>query len=292
MTVRAFTCLLLAALSLALAGLAAPAHAQRPSDQVEYVPIAEVPVAVKVDERLGAKVDLDAPMLDQDGREVTLRAYLGDRPVLLTFNYSSCPGLCSVHLNRLVEALGSGKLLPGVTYRLVTITLAPEETAVRAARTRRQYLDKLASHGAKAVDDRGWTFLVARPGDGSKSVRAIADSVGFGYQKVNGEYAHPATVVALATDGTVTRYVHGLELTGLDLATTVVKAGLAEPATAVGYVLACFHLAPTSPTAVVARQLLRVSALVFVAMLLGIGAFLLARRHRSSPSPGSGVMPS
>lgn len=296
---RASACLLTTSLALAVGlgvGLVRPtvAHAQRPGAQVEYVPNDEIPQGVEVQERLGAKVDLDAPMLDHDGRPQTLRGLMGDKPVLLTFNYSSCPGLCSVHLNRLVEALGNGRLAPGKTFRLVTIVLAPEETAARAGRTRQQYLAKLDHLGAAAVDASGragWTFLVADPAGGEAgagSIRAIADSVGFGYRKVDGQYAHPAAIIAVATDGTVTRYVHGLELTSDDLATTVVKAGMAEPSTAVGYVLACFHLAPRSHNALVARQVLRFVALAFVAALLGIGAFLLTRRHRKP----SGVMPS
>jgi protein SCO1/2 len=270
-------------------GLATEVRAQRPGDQVVYVPENELPAGVVVSERLGARVDLDAPMLDHDGRERTLRGLLGDRPVLLTFNYSACPGLCSVHLNRLTEALAAAKLVPGATYRLVTVGLAPEETAARAARTRRQYVDKLEAAGVKLAADDGWTFLVARPADGAASVRAIADSVGFGYQKVAGQYAHPAAVIALATDGTVTRYVHGVELVGAELATTVVKAGLAEPSTAAGYVLACFHLAPTTHNAQVARQVLRFTALAFVAILIGVGAVVFFTRRARKPS---GVMPS
>lgn len=289
MNARALTCLVTAGL---LFGLVAQAHAQRPSEEVEYVPANELPSGVEVHERVGDKVALDTPMLDQDGHPRTLRELLTDRPVLLTFNYSSCPGLCSVHLNRLVESLASADLAPGGTYRLVTVVLAPEEGAVRTARTRRQYLDKLASAGAAAVTSDGWTFLIARPGDDDRGIRGLADSVGFGYKKVDGQYAHPATVIALATNGTITRYVHGLELTGADLATTVIKAGLAEPGTAVGYVLSCFHLAPRSHNALVARELLRIVAFSFAAVLLGIGVFVFTRRHRSLSSTGSGVMPS
>ncbi len=292
-----WACLLSAGLVLGLSlGHAATAHAQRPGEHVEYVPANELPAGVEVTERLGAEVALDAPMLDHAGRATRLRDLLTDRPVLLTFNYSSCPGMCSVQLNRLVDALAAQRLPPGKTYRLVTVGLAPEETVARVARTRGQYLDKLDHLGAAATAD-GWTFLVARPGDGDASIKALADSVGFGYRKVGGEYAHPAAVIALATNGSVTRYLHGLELTGQDLGTTVVKAGMAEPSTAVGYVLACFHLAPTTSNALVARQALRYVALAFVAGLLGIGVFVLTRRHRKShaaarPPRWPGVMPS
>src|SRR3954464_12394492 len=114
MTARALTLLLSAGLSLALSlplgGLAAPAYAQQPRPDVEYVPDDEIPQGVEVHERLGAKVALDTPMLDQDGQPHTPRACPRGKPVLLTFNYSTCPGLCSVQLNRLVEALGSAHL--------------------------------------------------------------------------------------------------------------------------------------------------------------------------------------
>lgn len=268
--------------------VATSAHAQRPSSAVEYVPANEVPAGVEVREQLGAQAALDTRLIDATtGAELAFRDLLGTRPVLLTFNYSACPGLCSAQLNRLAESLAAGKLVPGTTFRLVTVVLAPDEAPARAARTRGHYLDKLGELGIRPTAD-GWTFLVARPGDGERGIRALADSVGFGYRKVDGEYAHPATIIALASDGTITRYVHGLELTSADLATTVVKAGLAEPSTATGFVLACFHLAPRSHNALVARSVLRVVAASFVAVLLGIGAFLLARRHRKP----SGVTPS
>lgn len=276
-------CLVAAGLVLASLSAPAPAHAQGLSPEVQYVPDNQLPQGVEVHERTGDVVALDVPMLDQDGKPRTLRDLLaGGKPVLLTFNYSACPGLCSVHLNRLVQALGHAHLSPGSNFRLVTVVLAPEETQLRTQRTRKQYLDKLAEDGAKVATDDGWTFLMARPGDGDKGIKAIADSVGFGYRKVQGLYAHPATVVALAASGTITRYVHGIELTGDDLATTIVKAGLAEPSKAAGYVLTCFHIAPRTRNARIAREIMSIVGFLFAALLaLGL-AFYAWRRRKPS----------
>src|SRR5262245_60816026 len=96
---------------------------------------------VNVDEKLGAKVPLDARFRDQDGKVVTLGELLGgELPTILSFNYSDCPMLCNLQLNGLTAVLPAiGDKQPGMTYgdaffrvgtqlRIITIDLEPNES--------------------------------------------------------------------------------------------------------------------------------------------------------------------
>src|SRR5262249_41795323 len=60
---------------------------------------------VGFDQRLDQPVPLDVPLLDESGREVRLRDYLGARPVLLQLAYYHCPMLCPIVLGGLVSSL-------------------------------------------------------------------------------------------------------------------------------------------------------------------------------------------
>lgn len=263
--------LLAAAVVLATAALA---HAERrPPELVTEAPPALA--AVDVEEHLGAHVPLDLAFRDQHGRDVTLGDYVrGDLPVILTFNYSSCPMLCSLQLDGFVDGLGKLSLAAGVQFRIVTIVIEPKEEPARAAQTRTAYLEKLETRRAgyrRHAEAGGWTFLVARDGSDA-AIRRLADTVGIGYRYVpeRAEWAHPAALVFLSPSGIVTRYVHGIQYDHDDLLTSVMLAGTAEPAAAVGFVQRCFHWDPNAGgRSKSAFSLMKFGAVAFGAFVLG-----------------------
>lgn len=236
---------------------------------------------VEVVEKTGAQVPLDAAFRDHTGKDVTLADVVrGDLPVLVTFNYSSCPQLCDLQLGGLVKALAAVRLTPGKQFRIATVILAPAETPERAARTRAHHVEKLKQLGGDVTAD-GWTFLVSRDGKDERAIQAVAAAVGFGYRydARQDEYAHPATVVALAAKGAVTRYVHGIDPVGSDLEQTIIKAGLAEPSASSGFIMSCFHWDPDGRAAW-GRKLMRYGAFSFASVLIAILAFVWWRRSR------------
>lgn len=245
--------------------------------------------AVDVEEHLGAKVPLDVAFRDQDGHPVTLAELArGDLPVVLTFNYSSCPMLCSMQLTGLVDGLGSIEFEPGAQFRVITIVLEPKETWKRAAETRSLYLDKLEkkSPSARGSAQRGgWTFLVAaREGDDA-SIRRLADTVGFRYRYLpdRAEWAHPAVLTFLSATGTVTRYVHGIQYDRDVLVESITRAGIAEESAAAGFLQRCFHWDPVANSyAQTGATVMKVGAAVFAGLVLG--ALLLAHLLRGSSS--------
>ena len=186
--------------------------------------------AANVTEHLGAALPLDAVFRDQDGKQITLRQVVtGDLPTILTFNYADCPMLCSQQLNGLTAAMpgaakrgpvpGSGNELAfalGEHYRIVTISLEPNENQAKLVKMRSKYLErvgKLSSDAGITLDAgklaSGWTFLT---GD-AMQVKRVADAVGFGYAYLpdRGEWAHPAAFMFLSSAGVITRYVYGIE---------------------------------------------------------------------------------
>jgi len=243
---------------------------------------------VQVQEHLGNRVPLDAHFTTSDGKSVTLGEVLkGDIPTILTFNYSDCPMLCSLQLN------GLSKVLPELTqktdglqgfylgghFKIVTIDLEPKEPLDKLAKMKAKYIARLPDwqHDQGAA---GWTFL---KGD-EATIRRVADTVGFRYVYLpdRAEWAHPATLIFLATSGAVTRYVYGIDFDVAMMRESLMLAGKAEAATAVGFMNRCYHYDPEANSHARAGVLaMRIGAAGFVVLLaatLGLMHFL--RKHR------------
>jgi protein SCO1/2 len=273
---------------------------------------------VTVDEHVGGRVPLDAAFRTQDGTPVTLGDLLqGDLPAILTFNYSDCPMLCSVQLSGLTAALpkvgergaspdpsrGDAIFRVGVQFRIVTIDLEPNETLDKARAMRQRYLDRLPED-QRAAARAGWTFLVAAtPGDDT-AIQRVAAAVGFRYTyiKDRAEWAHPAALILLSASGVVTRYLYGIEFDPMVLRESIYKAGIAEPAAAVGFMIRCYHYDPGANNHARAGVIaLRIGAAGFAILLLAaLGAMHLVRRSISrgrtpaspdTPSPATSTAP-
>jgi protein SCO1/2 len=277
-------------------------NATNAKDEILAPPPTYKASTVDVVEKLGAKVPLDAKFKTQDGKSITLGhalrgdALRGELPTILTFNYADCPMLCSLQLNGLMAAL------PGITaagpapdnsgpenrkvafrigtqFRIVTISLEPNESLERATKMREKYLAGLPEAQREAARE-GWTFLVA-DGDATQIAR-VAATVGFSYEyiKERAEWAHPAALIFLSTTGTVTRYVFGIEFDPQMMRESIFKAGLAEPSTAVGFMNRCYHFDPSagdhSREGIMA---LRVGAVGFLALFAATFGFYFVRRH-------------
>jgi protein SCO1/2 len=282
-----------------------------PDDEIPPPPPTFQAGGVTVDEHLGARVPLDARFRTQDGVPITLGEALGGGlPAILTFNYSDCPMLCNVQLNGLTAALpavGTPGISPdpdrpgpdnravfrvGVQFRIVTIDLEPNETIDKARAMRERYLARLPED-QRAAARAGWTFLLADPPGDPAAIRRVADAVGFRYTyiKDRAEWAHPAALILLSAAGVVTRYVYGIEYEPAMLRASIYKAGVAEPAAAVGFLLRCYHFDPDASSHARAGVLaLRFGAAGFVIVLFSaLGALHLSRRGKRPPAAPNGV---
>lgn len=231
---------------------------------------------VRLEQRLGAQLPLDARFRDESGAEIELGELFGDKPVMLALVYYECPMLCNLVLNGVVEALNSTPFRPGEDFELVAISIDPLETSELARAKRENYLS-LYDH---PETEDGWHFLV---GD-EEQIRAVADAVGFVYFYDPGidEYAHASGIVLATPDGRLSRYFYGVEYAAQDVRLGLVEASEGEIGGAVEqFLLLCFHYDPTTGKYGFAIQnALRAGALVTVAVLLGFLLKSLRRERR------------
>ena len=89
---------------------------------------------VGVEERLGEPIPTDLAFLDQTGETVRLSRYFTGGPVILTLNYFSCPTLCPLVFRNLAGSIGKmGDPAIGKDFRVVTVSIDPEESVAKAA---------------------------------------------------------------------------------------------------------------------------------------------------------------
>jgi protein SCO1/2 len=174
----------------------------------------------------GAALPKDVRLTDEDGRAVTVGDLVGHgRPVILAFDYFRCTTLCGVVLGSLVAALQEVPLTPGHDYEVVAVSIDPRETPKDAAEMKARHV---ARDPAIAAATR---FLV---GDEAE-VRRLADAAGFPYRydpEIE-QYAHPAGVVLVSPDGTISRYLLGIDYDPIGLRLGLVEASkgaIASPA--------------------------------------------------------------
>lgn len=205
--------------------VAAPAAAAQRSLDVGFAPSPQTTEApaelagMEVTDRRGENLPMQATLMDESGKPVSLEAIFADgRPRLLQLGYMRCPMLCSLALNGLVRGLQGLDWSVGDQFDVLFVSINPEENSELAAAKRAGY----ATEYGRAGGEKGWRFLV---GD-EATVRGIADAVGFPYRKMpDGEYAHPAAVFAITGDGRLSQYLPGVAPSAADLRLALTGAG-------------------------------------------------------------------
>lgn len=234
---------------------------------------------VGVTERLGAVVP-DLLLTAEDGSPVRVRR---DQPLLLSFNYTSCPRLCSLQLGGLASALRAMKWR-GEGFSVLAVSVDPDEKLPQLRAYRQQMLREA---GGNEVP---WRFAVGSPQDVAK----LADAVGFRYRydPATGEFAHQATLVVVAPDGRVSSYLHGITYSPELLRAAIARAAGGGVATADeqagigGFVLMCMGFDPKDP-APRALKVMRAGGVVVMLFLFGfLGVQALRGRH---PNGTNGV---
>lgn len=161
----------LAALALALA---LPSAAGAPSGEAD-----------RAEGRLAGRAVPDIAVRLADGRSRLLSELAGDKPLLVTFFYRRCTGVCTPLLEWVRDAaLQVGGL--GADYRILALSFDDADT-VAELRAQAQAIGVLGS--------ADWSFAIAE----RATVAQVAQAVDFWYRRdpVSGQFDHPALVVAL-----------------------------------------------------------------------------------------------
>jgi protein SCO1 len=240
---------------------------------------------VGIVEHLDGSIPLDLKFTDETGREVTLRDYFNkDRPVVLTLVYYSCPMLCTLVLNGMVDAMKQIDMTPGQEFEIVTVSFDPTETATLAKFKKQNYLNEYGRPEAAA----GWHFLVG----GQEEIRALTSAVGFGYRwnEESKQFVHQAAIYVLTPDGRLSRYLYGVMFEPRTLKLSLLEAGKGKIGSTLDQiVLYCFHYDATSGKyAPAAVKIMQAGGLLTVVILGSVlsALWMRDRRRRGPASPG------
>lgn len=215
----------------------------------------------------GVTVPLDLAFQDENGKPVHLGDYLGQRPVIVSLNYFTCPNLCPLTVQDLASALGDVPFALGDQFEVLTISIDPTDTPELAREKKHEYLRPYPHPGIES----GWHFLTGE----QDAITSLTDAVGFRYlyDADQHEYAHPTGIVVLTPDGKVARYLYGLDFEPNDLRLALVEASQQQIATAVDRVLLlCYHYDPE--TGRYSSLVLTATRVGGMATLAGLGLLL------------------
>lgn len=259
---------LAALITLCFAGSSALA-----ADRMEKLP-AELR-DVTLSEKLSAALPVDTPFVDERGQTIRLGDLITTKPVILTFNYSDCPMLCSLQLDGLVDGMLNMEWEIGVEFEVITISLDPNESTARATETKARYLERYERAGAKS----GWHFLTGREAD----IKKVAEAVGFGYRyhAERKEYLHPAVLTLISPRGKVSGYMSGVQYEADDLRDRLVVASVGDVSKGLAeFILSCYHYESATGNGAIVQKIMRYGGLVFVLGFVGALAIFRLKRSR------------
>ena len=239
---------------------------------------------VTFEQRLGEALPLDAMFRDEEGREVLLGSYFGEKPVIIALVYYDCPMLCTLTLTGLTSGLKPLAFDAGEEFEVLVVSFDHRETPEMAAAAKKETLARYGRDGTAA----GWHFLT---GD-QAPIRRLADAMGFSFklQEETGEFSHAAGIVIATPEGKSARYLYGIDYAPKALRLALVEASENRIGSAVDQVLLfCYRYDPsTGQYSAAVLNLVRAGGVLTVLLLVGF--MLLARRREpSQPAVHSSV---
>jgi protein SCO1/2 len=163
-------------------------------------------VRVGYEQKLGDKVPMDLRFIREDGADVSLGDCVGGKPTILVLGYYRCPQLCGEVFAGVLDA---ARHLRGYTigkeFNVVCVSFDPKEKPELALGKKRHFV---TMYGRKEADE-GWRFLTGK----KDAIDQLTAAVGLTYEfdKMLKEYNHPSGIIILSPEGTITRYMPGIE---------------------------------------------------------------------------------
>ncbi|MCG8649229.1 MAG: SCO family protein [Pirellulales bacterium] len=241
---------------------------------------------VTVEQKLGDSIPLNLPLTDSSGRQVKTGYFIdGNKPTIITLNYSNCPMLCSVQLNELAMSLSQMDLKINEDFQLLSVSIDPKETTQQVHATKEKYVTQLLKSQPGARD--GWAFCTAK----QPIITRLANSLGFKYKydRRTGEYYHPAMLAFVSPEGVITRYSLGVDFPPDQMKKALVESGDGTVGSAVDqFVLWCFSYDAESNSYVPqAWKIMRLAGAATVGLVLAcLTPYWIGRKRMpASPTP-------
>ena len=170
---------------------------------------------VGFNERQGQFAAMDTKLVNESGDTVLLGDII-KKPTILNLVYFRCPGTCSPLMWGISKFIDQVDLRLGEDYQVITISFDYTETIDLGIKKKANYINTMNKKDAAKY----WQFFVSD----SANVAKLANSVGFEYRFINNQFVHPTGLIALSSDGKITRYLRGIEFLPFDIKITMVEA--------------------------------------------------------------------
>ena len=215
---------------------------------------------------------------DEENRFVEIGRYFdGDQPVMLSFNYSNCPKLCSVQLENMTATLQSVNFKVGEDFQIVSVSIDPNEQTSRSKKTKLKYTEQYNKPGT----EDGWHFLTGK----KANIKALTDTCGFEFKYVPAQklFSHPPVFILVSPEGKIVRYIHGLNYDADTIEQALIESAegkIGSPINILSYGLGCFLFDPsTGKYSFQAMAVMRIGALITVVCLVfGVVPYWFLRR--------------
>lgn len=175
---------------------------------------------ITVDEQLGSRIPEDVMFRDEKGNLVSMDQ-LVDRPTVVAPVYLSCNNTCPLLLLGLADVISRSKLRPGNDYRVLAVSFDSRDTPELAAEKKPGYI--------KAVDtyfpEDDWKFLTGS----EENIQRFAKAAGFGFKREQTGFSHPVTLIFLAPDRKIVRYLYGVTFLPFEFEMAVTEASRGTP---------------------------------------------------------------
>jgi protein SCO1/2 len=232
---------------------------------------------VGITQRLNQQLPLATTFTDDQGRQVTLGSFFGERPAILALVYYRCPMLCSEELDGLTSALQMVRFVPGKDFDILVVSIDPTEGTDLAAAKKREYLKR---YGHPETAD-GWHFMTGT----QANIDALTQAVGFRYVKLNVpgsnlvQYAHASAIQIVTPEGKLAQYYMGVEYSPKDMMLGLNEASSNRIGSPVDNILTyCYHYDPQSNThTLIVSRVVQMGGGLTIVMLGGF-MFLMFRR--------------
>jgi len=222
------------------------------------------------DEKQGQYAALDIKLVNENSDTVLLRDII-DKPTILNLVYFRCPGTCSPLMWGISKFIDEVDLQLGTDYEVFTISFDYTESIDLGIQKKSNY----ASTMKKKDSAKYWQFFVSD----SINIAKLTQSVGFNYKNINNQFIHPTGLIALSSDGKITRYLRGIEFLPFEIKITMVEAANGKIGPSINRVLAiCYSYDENGNQFVF--NVTRVSAIIiiFIAIVMFIVLMLTKKK--------------
>ncbi len=180
-------------------------------------PEAELNLVTPLD-KLGQQIDLSLNFQNSAGETVPLSSFFKEnRPVILVPGYFTCPHLCGLVFNGVVELVNRLELKLGQDYQIVTFSFDHTDTPENALAKKEEFTQLLQN---KETPKGAWEFLVGK----EEQIAPLMAQLGYRYLKDGNDFAHSAAVYVMTPEGAISQYFANIKFKPFDLKLSLVEA--------------------------------------------------------------------